>query len=160
MTTAQKTQVQQTWSVSKIQEEGAASVVRHMLATFRVLEKVGPEAATELQNAFAQVKLDYYKSHGVETPLDLVKVMSEFETNVFGSKISYTGNDKQAVLEYETCGCWNAMGKTDVKPTEQEKMGKNCAASTEKLAKEFGFKSEVKVSTNPGEPCCTITFTK
>lgn len=159
-TTMQKTEVKPTWTVAKMQEETAASIMRHMVVTFRTLEKSAPNVLPELWKNFTAMRVEYFKQHGVKTPLELVKAMSEFETNLFGSKMRFWGDDKQAGVEYETCGCWNAMPKVGVTPEEQERMGKTCAENTQDLAKTFGFKGEIKIGTAPNEPCCTMIFTK
>jgi hypothetical protein len=160
-TTLQKTPVSTTWNVTKIQDEVSAAMMRNWLVTLKVVEKFGPEAVQELNKSFTTMKIDYYKAQGVKTPIDLVKAMAEFETNVFGSKMTIWGDEKQAVVEYQVCGCYNAMVNSLKLPqAEIEKLGKNCAANSELLAKEFGMKVEMKFGTTPTEPCCTMTFTK
>lgn len=159
-TTLQKTEVKTTWPVTKIQEEVAAAMMRNMALTFKVVEKAGPQVLKDWYQAFTKMKVDYYRQHGAKTPVELVRLMSEFETNMFGSKIRFWGDDKQASLEYEACGCWNAMGKAGVTEPEFEKMSESCAESMNHLAAEFGFTVEMKKGEKPGEPCFAMTFTR
>lgn len=159
-TTLQKTEVKTTWPVTKIQEEVAASMMRNMALTFKVVEKAGPQVLKDWYQAFTTMKVDYYRQQGAKTPVDLVRIMSEFETNLFGSKIRFWGDDKQAGLEYEVCGCWNAMGKAGVTEADFEKMSASCAESMNHLAKEFGFTVEMKKGEKPSEPCFAMTFTR
>jgi hypothetical protein len=159
-TTMQKTEVKTTWPVTKLQTEVSAVFMRNMVETFKVLDKVGPEPLKQWYQAWTTMKVDYYKQQGVKTPLELVKAMAEFETNMFGSKMRFWGDEKQAGVEYETCGCWNALEAMKLPKAEMDKLGANCAENTEKMAREFGFTSEMKIGMNPGEPCCTLTFTK
>jgi len=136
-------------------------MLRSCLTSSKLAEKFGPEAVTELNHAMTTMKADYYKAHGVKTPIELVKAMAEFETNVYGSKMVVFGDDQHATVEYEVCGCYNAIVNTlKLGQTEQEAMGKKWSASVEALAKQFNFKSEVKFGTCATEPKSTITFTK
>lgn len=135
--------------------------LRNCMTTTKVLEKRSPEALTELRQALATMKVEYFKHQGVKTPVELVKAMAELETNMFGSKMKFWGDEKQASVEYEVCGCYNAMKDVlKLNETEQETMGKVWATMIEVMAKEFGFKGETKFGTCSTEAPCTITFTK
>jgi hypothetical protein len=163
MTTAttNKTPVQASWNPTKIQQETAEAFARNMGITMSILAKQ-PEAMKEFEKLSTESKVAYYKQLGVKTPLDLVKAMAEFETNVFGSKIKFWGDDKQASMEYEVCGCWNAMQKVGVANSKnEEELGKGWAACLDRTAKGFGFsKAEVTYGTNPAEACAVITFVR
>lgn len=154
MTTTTKTRVEQTWALAKVQEEAARVFARNCFTAMTVLEKVGPEAVKQYQEAMLKNKVEFFKAQGVKTPLELVKAMAEFETNVFGSKVVVVGDEKSASLEYETCACMNAMKSEGlIKPEMMEKMGKNFAQQTELLGKEFGFKGEMKMVGEKAEVC-------
>jgi hypothetical protein len=161
MTTATPTkqEVKTTWPVTKIQEESAAAMVRNMRLTFQVLEKAGPEVLKNWYQAFTQMRIEYFQAKNVKTPLELVKAMAEFDANVFGSEIRVWGDDKQAHLEYVTCGVFNCMQKQGIPQAELEKMGKNCAETTQHFAAAFGFTGEIKKPMNPGE-MMQITFVR
>lgn len=158
MTTATtKERVQQTWPVSKVQQETARVLSNSCFNAMTILEKAGPEFVKQYNDAILASKVDFYRSIGVKTPMDLVKAMAEFETNVFGSKIVFFGDDKTASLEYEECACLEQMKKNpNFKPEAMEKMGKFFAENTEKLAKEFGFKGEMKMNGQTAQ----LTFCK
>lgn len=147
MTTATtKTKVQGTWALTKVQEDAARVMSSSCMTAMTVLEKFGPEAVKQYQDAILKNKVDFYKTMNVKTPMDLVKAIAEFETNVFGSKIVISGDEHTATMEYEECACFNQMKKNpNFKPEMMEKMGKSFAENTEKLAKEFGFKGEMKM---------------
>ena len=78
-------------------------------------------------------------------PLDLVRAKAEFETNVFGSKVEISGDEKTAQLKYISCGVWNAIQKGGKpSPEQKEKMMSCFTSATENMAKEFGFKGNLK----------------
>ncbi|HEY9868664.1 MAG TPA: hypothetical protein V6D08_05820 [Candidatus Obscuribacterales bacterium] len=154
---AQKTPVQIKWPIEKVQEGAARALANHLRAAQTVLAKYGPEVWDEYDRLVLKDKLEYYKSVGVKTPIELVKAMAEFESNVFGSKIQIVGDDKKASLTYDSCGIYNAMQKFGtLTPEQEEKIGSYFERCVSNLAKEFGFKGEVKFE----EPCAIVTFTK
>lgn len=160
MTTATKTPVQQTWNVTKIQEEAVSSMSRHMMTTFSVIEKLGPEAMEKFHAAMTEMKFQHLKKLNAKTPYEVVKALAEFEVNVLGSKISIMGDDKTASMEYEYCACFNAMQKEmpNADPKQKEEMGKCWAKSVDSLAKKLGMsKAEVAF---PTPEKAIITFTK
>lgn len=157
MTTATKTVIESKWAINKIQEESTLLLSKQWFAAFEVLSKYGPEAIKEFEQKMLQEKAEHYKKLGVKTPIELVKAMAEFEVNVFGSKIEVSGDDKEAWLTYQLCGCWNAMQKArPMTPEMEEKMGQCFQTHVGYLAEAFGFKGEVKFE----EPCATIHFIK
>lgn len=160
MTTATKTLIQASWAPTKIQTETAEAFARNMGLTMTVLSKFGPEAIKEFEVASTKQKVEQIKKAGAKTPIEVVKVMAEIETNLFGSKIYVYGDEKQASMEYEVCGCYNAMQKTGiVTETNKEEIGKNWSECLNRTAKELGFaKAEVKFS--DAAPCAVVTYTK
>lgn len=157
MTVATKTTVETKWPVTKVQETAAMMLGMQWMAAYKTLSKHGEAAFKEFDNMLRQQKVEHYKGMGVKTPIDLVKAMSEFEANLFGSKIEIWGDEKVAHLTYNSCGMWNAMQKFGkMGPEQEEKMGAHFSHCISEMAKEFGFKGEVKFE----EPCATITFTK
>jgi len=160
MTTAiaNKTIVEAKWPVAKVQEESAKAAARQFLAAFGVLCKQGKEAVEAYQHAMHIQKVEYYKSLGIKTPIDLVKAMSEYESNIFGSKIEIWGDEKKAFLSYSTCGMWNAMKEIGkLTPEMEEKMGTWFQTCVTNMAKDFGFQGEVNFE---GETCALVTFSK
>jgi homoserine trans-succinylase len=159
MTVATKTPIKQSWNVEKIQAEAVGSMTRHMMTTFQVIEKLGPEAQKQFHQAMTQMKVEHFKKLGVKTPIDLVKAFAEFEVNVFGSKIVVWGDDKEASMEYEQCACWESMQK--VMPMNEQKkqeMGKCWSEQINAIAKAFDFsKAEM---TFPTEKTSIVTYTK
>lgn len=158
MTTATtKTRVETKWPVSKTQEEFAHFMATTWQSAYNTLSKYGESAVNEFETAARRNKVEYYKSLGVKTPLELVKAIAELESNIFGSKIEIWGDERTAHLTYDSCGMWNAFKKYGKLTAEQEeKMGTCFQTSIEALAREFGFKGEVKFE----EPCATVTFSK
>jgi hypothetical protein len=157
MTTATKTPVTTTWNVQQIQESAVEHMSRNMMATFQVIEKLGPEAKQQWHQALTQMKVEHLKKQGAKTPFEVVKAIAEFEVNVLGSKISVWGDDKQASMEYEKCACWEAMQKAcPMDAKKEEEMGKCWAESLNQEAKLLGFsKAEVKFEGKP-----VVTFIK
>src|ERR1700722_15979390 len=111
MTTAtlNKTVVEPKWNTTQIQEQVARIYAQQMMTAQTVLAKYGEKATEEFGNAMRENKLNYYKSMNVTTPIELVKVMSEFETNVFGSKIEIWSDEKSATMKYDHCAMWTAL---------------------------------------------------
>src|SRR2546428_8075815 len=95
---AQKTPVEAKWNTEKRSEETAKLFARQFLVTMQTLGKLGPEAHEEFTRNLIASKVEYYKNAGVKTPIDLVHAMSEFESNIFGSKIRIVGDEKRAEL--------------------------------------------------------------
>lgn len=154
---AQKTLMETKWPANKIQEETAKVIARHFMAANAVLAKFGPEAVQEYDKHLLAGKVENYKHLGVKTPLDLIKAMAEFESNIFGSKIEIWGDDNKAHMTYNACGMWDAIQKVQkLTPEMEEKMGNHFETCLKNLAKEFGFKGEVKFE----EPCATVTISK
>jgi len=152
-----KTTVEAKWSPKQIQEATVKTMAQNCLASHATVGKFGPDAVKELDKQLINGKVEYYKKVGVKTPVDLVKAMAEFETNVFGSKIQIQGDEKQASLIYESCAIWNTMKEIGkFTPKQEEEMGAGFEQCMQNLGKEFGFKTEIKFE----EPCATITFIK
>ena len=155
---ANKIIVEPKWPIAKVQEASAKAVAREFLAAFSVLCKHGKEAVEGFQQAMHAQKLEYYKSLGIKTPIELVKAMAEYESNVFGSKIEIWGDEKQASLSYTQCGMWNAMKELGkMTPEMEEKMGTWFQTCVTNLGKDFGFTGEVNFE---GETSALVTFTK
>lgn len=159
MTTAtlNRTVVEPKWNTTKIQEEAVRMYALQFMTAMNVLCKQGEQAAREFTTAMQQNKIEHYKQLNIKTPIELVQAMSEFETNVFGSKIEIWGDEKAAHLQYNQCGMWNAMKNTGKMNCQQEeKMGQTFEHCVQGLAQGFGFKGEVKFE---GEKA-VLTFTK
>jgi hypothetical protein len=159
MTTAtlNKTVVEPKWTTTQIQEQVTRIYAQQMLTAQQVLAKYGEQATQEFGNLMRENKLNHYRSLNVTTPIELVKAMSEFEANVFGSKIEIWGDDKSATLKYNSCGMWNAIQKNGkLTSAQEEQMGAKFEQCMQAMTHELGFKLETKFE---GE-CCTMTFSK
>jgi hypothetical protein len=145
------------WPIAKIQESTARVMASQWLAAYKALSKFGPEGLKEFDKNILAFKVEHYKSIGVKTPAELVAAISEFETNVFGSKIEIVGEGEKATMKYESCAIWDQMRKVgNLTPEQEEKMGTHFETCMNDLAREFGFKAETKYE----EPCCIVTFSK
>lgn len=156
--TANKTKVEANWNVEKVREISSHIVANQFMAGWTVISKYGDSALEEFGKEIAHRKASHYKSIGVKSPLDLVRAIAETESNVFGSKITFWGDEKSASMSYDSCAMWEAMQKScgSSCASTEEKLGKHFAHQTEIFAKEFGFKPEM----NFGENTCTISFHK
>lgn len=143
-TTLQKTEIKPTWKIEKIQEQTARAFASNMMAIMTVLAKHGPEAMNEFQSLSREPMVKHYKEMGIKTPLELVKAKAEYETNVFGSKIEISGDEKEAHLTYLFCAVWNGMKSCGLKKEQEEKMEEGFQYCISSFAKEFGFTGEVK----------------
>lgn len=151
------TKVESKWETKKTQEETARILAVVYLSAFDTLSKYGEKACEEFETMVRRHKIDHYRHLGVQTPIDLVRAISETEHNVFGSEIEIFGDEKKACLRYKKCGMWEATQKLHVMTQEKEEMmGKNCQNSYIKIAEEFGFKFEGKME----DDCYILTFTK
>lgn len=156
--TQEKTIVEAKWPAAKVQEQTAKMTAGSFGAAISALSKFGEEAVSQFQQAKLKQQIEYFKALNIHTPIELVKAKAELETNLFGSKIEISGDEKSAQLKYLSCAVWNAAkscGK--VGPEEEKKMGACFQTATENLAKEFGFKGNVRFE---GETGAIITFTK
>lgn len=156
MTVAQKTQVKPTWSTEQMTEMYCQMMANNFMSANAVLSKHGEEAIKEFQTLSRKPMVEYYKKKGVKTPIEIVKEKAELETNMFGSKIEFWGDDKEAHLTYNSCGMWNAMQKCGMSKEQEEKMGECFQACVSSFAQEFGLQGEVKFE---GEKA-TVTFKK
>lgn len=148
-----------TWTKNEMQEQISVALVGHMLAAVRLLEG-HPDIAAAVRKEWARLKVENFCQQGVRTPLDLVRVWTEYETNMFGSKMQFWGDEKQAYVEYYDCGCWSALERTNASETDKKAMCKFWEEITRLLAEEFGFIGEEKIGSEPDEAYCTITFTR
>lgn len=158
--TVQKSTVKPSWTVDKFQAEASNTLTGNMIVTTRILQAASPELLSQVRREWAKLKIEYFRGQGVKTPLDLVRVWTEFETNLFGSKMQFWGDENQAHVEYEECGCWAVVENIAASELEKETMSEGWAEITQLLAQEFGFTGTERIGTEPGEACCTITFTR
>lgn len=157
MTSAVKEQIKATWTTKELQETVSKVLVNNYMINTKMFEKLTPELRNEWYDMIAESKANHYMSLNVKTPLELVKAMAEFESNVFGSKIIISGDDHKATMEYEECGCWNMMQKsTCFTPEMGEKLGNCFKTMTEHLSKKFSFQHELVMD----EKGAKITFIK
>lgn len=152
-----KTKIEAKWTPEKLQQEAAQAIIGGWATAMKIFEKMGPEAVGEYERAMLEHKVEMYKKLNVKTPVELVKAMAEHEANLFGSKIVVWGDETEAKMEYETCGCWETMQKLmPMTPEMEKKMGEGWTKSIQMMAKALGFKGEVQM----GEKTSVITFTK
>jgi hypothetical protein len=152
-----KTPVEAKWNPKQIQEITAKIFARNCMVSHAVIAKFGPDAVKELDKQLLAGRVEHYKKLGVKTPIDLVKAIAEVETNVFGSKIQILGDEKKASLVYDDCAIWKNMKEIgQLTPKQEEEMGTQFEQGMQNLAREFGFKSELKFE----DPCATVTFSK
>lgn len=157
MTVLQKTETKQTWKPEQMQELYTKMMANSFMSAMTVLCKHGEEATKEYQTLSRKPMIEYYKSLGVKTPIEIIKAKAELETNVFGSQIEFWGDDKEAHLTYNKCGMWDAMKKCGgMNCAQEQKMMEGFEHCVKEFANEFGFKGEVKME---GEKA-TITIRK
>lgn len=149
MTTAIKTKITADWTKEKLQEVTSKSIVNNYIAVSKLFEKLTPELRLETRKMMADMKVDYYKSLNVKTPMDLAKAMAEFDANVFGSKIIINGEENKVAIEFESCGCWTQMQKHSCfTPELGASLGECFQISIDLITKEFGFKGNVEFTTD------------
>ncbi len=153
-----KGQLEPTWTLTKVQEETASALTGHMLITSRVLQNADPKTLRLIRKEWADLRIEYFRSLGVKTPLDLVRAWTEYDTNMFGSSMRFWGDEKQAHVEYDYCGCWSALDKLNTTGQEQELMIDGWSELSGLIAGAFGFVGEEKLGCEPDEAGCTITF--
>jgi hypothetical protein len=158
MTTATKTLVQPTWTPTQVQETTARMAASTCFAAQQTLAKHGGEEAfAEYQTAVRRSRIEYLKTLGIKGAIDLAQAIAEQDTNLFGSKIEISGDEKSATLTYLSCGMWNAMKSLDKLTTEQEaKMGEGFQSCMHATAGEFGLKANVQFEGTT----CTVGFSK
>lgn len=153
----QKTPIQVTWTTDHIQAMAARTMAHNWCDTFMVLSKYGPEAIRDYERVSHFREADYYQQLGCRTPMELIRAIAEFETNVLGSKIEIWGDDNCASMSYTSCAIWNTLHEHgDMDEEHEEQLGvhfQNCVTG---LAREFGFTGEVTFE----ETGATITIHK
>jgi hypothetical protein len=160
MTTIQKTKIQPVWDVNKVRESAALVAVTNVTTALTEIAKNGPEAIKRYAEAWTtNGKINSLKKANVKNPLELVKHLAEFESNVFGSVLEIWGDENSATYSYISCGCFDACQANGImKPENGEVIESFFKHSHEFLEKEFGYKVEVKRETKDSFP--VITFTK
>lgn len=147
MTTAVKEQIKASWTQKQLQEVTSQAMVNNYIAINKMFEKITPELRLEFRTMMAGMKAAHYKSLNVKTPLELARVMAEFDANVFGSSVIISGDDSKATIEYETCGCWSMMQKHSCfTPAMGESLGECFKTSIELITKELGLKGHVEMT--------------
>jgi hypothetical protein len=152
----QKTEVKPTWTPEKMQEMYSRMMANSYMSAMQVICKHGEEATKEFQEISRKPMIAYYKKLNVTTPIEIIKAKAELESNIFGSKIEFWGDEKEAHLVYNSCGMWNAMKETGMPKEQEAKMCEGMEQCVSAFAHEFGLKSEVKFE---GEKA-TITLRK
>lgn len=157
-TTLEKTPVKTTWKAEKIQKAGTELLARTWMTAFETLCQADHKYVEEFDKKMSEGRIKHLKELGVKTPIDLVKAMSEFEANVFGSKMEIVGDEKEAKIIYSSCGMWEAMkGCCGMTKELEEKMGNNFQACMSRVGEAFGFDAKVEFTS---ETCAITTFTK
>ncbi len=152
----EKTEIKATWKPEQMQEMYSQMMANSFMSAMQVLCKHGEAATKEFQEISRKPMIAYYKKLGVSTPIEVIKAKAELEANIFGSKIEFWGDDKEAHLLYNSCGMWDAMKKCGMPKEQEEKMCGSMEACVKSFAEEFGLKGEVKFE---GEKA-TITLRK
>jgi hypothetical protein len=160
VTTIQKTKVQPTWDVKKIQESAALIAASNVSTAIAEIAPHGSEAIKKYAEAWTtNGKLVGIKKAGIKNPLELVKYLAEFESNVFGSVVEIWGDETSASYTYISCGCLDACQANGImKPENGEWIETFFKHSHEFVAKQLGFKVDVKRESKASFP--VINFTK
>lgn len=157
ITAEKKTVVEPTWALKQVQGEVARLFATQFTTIMSVLPTYGEKAVEDFRTKSEEAKLAHLKTLNIKTPMDLVKHLAEFETNVFGSKIEIWGTETEASMNYLACAMWEATQKLGKMTKEQEeKMGKGWEACLTNTAKAFGY--TVKLEMN--EKTAIVTFKK
>jgi len=143
-TTLQKTEIKPTWKPEQMHEMYSRMMANNMGAAMQVLCKQGEPAVKEFQEISRKPMYAYFHKLGVKTPIEILKAKAELEANIFGSKIEVWGDDKEATLQYNSCGMWNAMKENGMPKEQEEKMCKSMEHCVSEFATEFGCKAETK----------------
>ena len=149
MTTAIQTKITANWTKEKLQEVSSNSIVNNYIAVTKMFEKISPELRLEFRTMMAEMKVNYYKSLNVKTPMDLAKAMAEFDANVFGSVVIIKGEENKVAIEFESCGCWTKMQKHSCFSQEMGASLAECfQISIDLITKEMGFKGNVEFTSD------------
>jgi hypothetical protein len=145
--TAVKTLIKPTWTIEKLQEVTSHSLINHFIAINKLFEKLTPELRDEYRTIMSELKVNYYKSLNITTPMQLAIAMAEYDTNVFGSKVGIEGEEHKVTIEIEDCGCWKLMKNHPcVTPQMIESRGECYKTCVEHITKELGLKGIVEIT--------------
>jgi hypothetical protein len=141
-----KTLIKPTWTIEKLQEVTSHALINNIIAVNKLLEKLPPETRNEWRTLVIGMKVEYFKTLNVTTPIDLAIAMGEFDTNVWGSKVTVTGDEHKAIIEIENCGCFNLMQKHMCLTPEIIEQRLECYKTTiELITRELGLIGKVEI---------------
>jgi tRNA nucleotidyltransferase/poly(A) polymerase len=99
-----------------------------------------------LDKLSAERKAEMMKGCGVKTPLELVRHIAEYETNMHGATVSIEGDDSVATLFNEKPTVWlEAKKLVKMNKEQEEKMHHHYKTWMHDLANAFGFKVKVEL---------------
>jgi len=161
--TASKTKqlTKQSWDLQKVQEVATKMAAMQIVSHLGFIESHHDKKSHHgkeieaMDKLSAERKAEEMKRCGVLTPLDLVRHIAEFETNMHGSITSVEGDETAATLFNEKPNVWLEAKKLgDMDEDQEEEMHHLYKKWMKNLAKEFGFKVEVELDSDKSK----ITF--
>lgn len=145
--TAVKTLIKPNWTIEKLQEVTSHVIINNVMIINKLMEKLTPELRQEFHLMMLNMKVDYFRSLNIKTPMDLAIGIAEYDTNVWGSKVHLEGEPNKVTVEIETCGCWNLIQKH---PCFTPNLGINRGECHKKvlgiITEELGFKGNIEIT--------------
>jgi hypothetical protein len=158
-TSITKQQIKQSWDLHKMQESATKMVAMQIGCRLHFIETHPGKEIEALEKHAAQHKAEMLKGCGVTSPLELVRHIAEFETNMFGATASIEGDDSRATLFNEKPTVWLEAKKLAKLSKEQEElMGQHYKQWMLNLAEAFGYKAQVELGADGNSS--KITFSK
>ncbi len=146
MTTV-KTRIKPTWTTEKLQEVTSHTLINNYIVVTKIFEKLTPELRQEFRTMMSGMKVNYYRSLNVKTPMDLANAMAEFDANIFGSVVAISGDQNNVTIEFETCGCWNLIQNHSCFTPAMGESRHECYKTTiDSIIRELGFKGVVEMT--------------
>jgi hypothetical protein len=158
-TSITKQQLKQSWDLNKVQESATMMVAMQIASHLDFLEsnheKSHGKEIEEMDKIAAHRKAQMMKKCGVTNPLELVRHLAEFETNMFGAEVSIEGDDSRATLSNEKPTVWlEAKKLANMNKEQEEKMHHHYKKWMHDLANAFGYKVQVQLTSDSSR----ITF--
>jgi uncharacterized protein YndB with AHSA1/START domain len=137
-----------TWDVARIQQRVLSDKGAVMGAVFGfVIGKLGPEAAAEIHPLMIKAHAQWYRSHGLESPLHFAQLYAQEHLNVYGERMFVSGTASRAVIERRDRSQYDALQSGGF-PGDYAAFLASSAQYASGLIKELGYHPETEIGSH------------
>ncbi|CAN5574653.1 hypothetical protein BH11CYA1_BH11CYA1_20870 [soil metagenome] len=160
-TSTTKQQTKQTWDLPKVQEFATKMAAMQIASHLDFIESHHDKKTNHgkeieaMDKLAAERKAEEFKKCGINSPLELVRHIAEFETNMHGATTSIEGDETCATLFNEKPTVWlEAKKLANMSEKQEEKMHHHYKKWMHDLADAFEYKVKVELTSDSSK----ITF--